>query len=31
VPLDSANHILLEGEPAWAEFLRHIDELTADG
>ena len=31
VPLDSANHILLEGEPAWAEFLRHVDEFTAAG
>lgn len=31
VPLDSANHILLEGEPAWGEFLRHVDELAAAG
>ncbi len=31
VPLDSANHILLENEPAWAGFLRHLDEFTAHG
>ena len=30
VPLDSANHILLETEPAWAEFLAHVDEFTKD-
>ena len=30
VPLDGANHILLEREPAWTEFLRHVDEFTAD-
>ena len=24
VPLDSHNHILLEGEPAWARFQREI-------
>jgi pimeloyl-ACP methyl ester carboxylesterase len=29
-PLDSANHILLEHEPAWPAFLRHLDEFTAD-
>jgi len=31
VPLDSANHILLEHEPAWTEFLAHLDRFTADG
>jgi DNA-binding winged helix-turn-helix (wHTH) protein/alpha-beta hydrolase superfamily lysophospholipase len=30
VPLDSANHILLEHEPAWTEFLGHVDEFTTD-
>ena len=30
VPLDSANHILLEHEPAWATFLGHLDDFTAD-
>ena len=30
VPLDSANHVLLEHEPAWAEFLQHLDRFTAD-
>ena len=30
VPLDSANHVLLEHEPAWTEFLAHLDRFTAD-
>ncbi len=30
VPLDSANHILLEDEPAWPTFLRHLDDFTAE-
>jgi DNA-binding winged helix-turn-helix (wHTH) protein/alpha-beta hydrolase superfamily lysophospholipase len=30
VPLDSANHVLLGHEPAWAEFLAHLDRFTAD-
>ena len=30
VPLDSANHILLEHEPAWAAFLQQLDRFTAD-
>jgi pimeloyl-ACP methyl ester carboxylesterase len=30
VPLDSADHILLEDEPAWSTFLRHVDDFTAD-
>jgi pimeloyl-ACP methyl ester carboxylesterase/DNA-binding winged helix-turn-helix (wHTH) protein len=30
VPLDSANHILLEHEPAWATFLSQLDRFTAD-
>ena len=30
VPLDSANHILLEHEPAWTEFLAQLDRFTAD-
>ena len=30
VPLDSANHILLEHEPAWTAFLQHLDQFTAD-
>jgi DNA-binding NarL/FixJ family response regulator len=25
VPLDGRNHVLLETEPAWPEFLRHVD------
>lgn len=29
-PLDSANHILLEHEPAWAEFQQHLERFTAD-
>jgi pimeloyl-ACP methyl ester carboxylesterase len=29
VPLDSANHILLEDEPAWAELLAHFEAFTA--
>lgn len=28
VPLDSANHILLEPEPAWRQFLHHLDSFT---
>jgi pimeloyl-ACP methyl ester carboxylesterase/DNA-binding CsgD family transcriptional regulator len=31
VPLDSRNHILLEGEPAWSTFVREVDAfLGAD-
>lgn len=30
VPLDSANHVLLEHEPAWTTFLSHLDRFTAD-
>lgn len=30
VPLDSANHILLEHEPAWTSFLAHLDRFTAE-
>jgi pimeloyl-ACP methyl ester carboxylesterase/DNA-binding winged helix-turn-helix (wHTH) protein len=29
IPLDGANHILLEDEPAWPAFLQHLDEFTA--
>jgi pimeloyl-ACP methyl ester carboxylesterase len=29
VPLDSANHVLLEHEPAWATFLACLDRFTA--
>ena len=29
VPLDSANHVLLEHEPAWHTFLSHLDRFTA--
>jgi pimeloyl-ACP methyl ester carboxylesterase len=29
VPLESANHILLETEPAWTEFLQRVDSFTA--
>jgi len=28
VELDSANHILLEGEPAWARFCEAVEEFT---
>ncbi len=28
VPLDSANHVLLEGEPAWTDFLDHLDRFV---
>jgi pimeloyl-ACP methyl ester carboxylesterase len=28
VELDSANHILLEGEPAWARFCQAVEEFT---
>jgi pimeloyl-ACP methyl ester carboxylesterase len=32
VPLESRNHILLEGEPAWGRFLAEVrDFLGADG
>jgi pimeloyl-ACP methyl ester carboxylesterase len=31
VPLRSRNHLLLDGEPAWAEFLAAIDAFVADG
>jgi pimeloyl-ACP methyl ester carboxylesterase/DNA-binding CsgD family transcriptional regulator len=27
VPLESINHILLEGEPAWSEFLRNVNQF----
>ena len=30
VPLDGANHILLEGEPAWDDFVQAIDEFLGD-
>lgn len=30
VPLDSANHVLLETEPAWEEFLARVDAFTAE-
>ncbi|MGI9596059.1 MAG: alpha/beta fold hydrolase [Acidimicrobiales bacterium] len=30
VTLDSANHILMADEPAWPEFLGHLDRFTAD-
>lgn len=29
VPLESNNHILLEGEPAWRRFLDEVDEFLA--
>jgi pimeloyl-ACP methyl ester carboxylesterase/DNA-binding CsgD family transcriptional regulator len=29
VPLDSSNHILLADEPAWAVFLREVEEFMA--
>jgi pimeloyl-ACP methyl ester carboxylesterase/DNA-binding winged helix-turn-helix (wHTH) protein len=29
VPLEGSNHILLADEPAWSEFLRHLDDFTA--
>jgi pimeloyl-ACP methyl ester carboxylesterase/DNA-binding winged helix-turn-helix (wHTH) protein len=29
VPLDGSNHILLEGEPAWREFLDRLESFTA--
>ncbi len=31
VPLDSNNHILLEPEPAWAEFRQHVRRFLAVG
>ncbi len=30
VALDSANHVLLEGEPAWAVFLEAVDDFLAE-
>jgi len=30
VILDSANHLLLEGEPAWPRFLAEVDAFTAE-
>ncbi|WP_084104730.1 alpha/beta fold hydrolase [Demequina sp. NBRC 110056] len=30
VLLDSASHLIGEGEPAWPEFLAHIDDFLAD-
>lgn len=29
VPLDSCNHLLLDGEPAWTAFLAHLDAFLA--
>jgi hypothetical protein len=29
VPLDSCNHLLLDGEPAWSAFLASVDAFTA--
>jgi hypothetical protein len=31
VPLDIANQVLLEHEPAWVTFLQHLDRFTSDG
>ena len=31
VPLDSRNHVLLETEPAWAQFLAELRSFLADG
>jgi DNA-binding SARP family transcriptional activator/pimeloyl-ACP methyl ester carboxylesterase len=31
VPLDSKNHILLEFEPAWQQFLNEIDAFLSEG
>lgn len=30
IALDSANHVLLEGEPAWAVFLEAVDDFLAE-
>jgi pimeloyl-ACP methyl ester carboxylesterase len=30
VSLDSSNHLLLENEPAWPEFIRHVEDFLAD-
>ena len=29
VPLESANHILLDGEPAWTEFVDVVDRFLS--
>jgi pimeloyl-ACP methyl ester carboxylesterase/DNA-binding CsgD family transcriptional regulator len=31
VPLDSSNHLLVAGEPAWARFLAALDDFLGDG
>jgi pimeloyl-ACP methyl ester carboxylesterase len=31
VALESHNHILLDGEPAWSVFLTELDRFLADG
>jgi pimeloyl-ACP methyl ester carboxylesterase len=31
VPLDSKNHILLEGEPAWTRFVDEVHRFLSDG
>ncbi|HEX2335854.1 MAG TPA: helix-turn-helix transcriptional regulator, partial [Hyphomicrobiaceae bacterium] len=31
VPLDSRNHVLLEPEPAWTQFLSEMRSFLADG
>ncbi len=31
VPLESSNHLLLDGEPAWSDFVRHVEAFTATG
>jgi pimeloyl-ACP methyl ester carboxylesterase len=31
VTLDSANHLLLDGEPAWARFLAEVEGFLAEG
>jgi pimeloyl-ACP methyl ester carboxylesterase/DNA-binding winged helix-turn-helix (wHTH) protein len=30
VPLESCNHLLLDGEPAWAQFLETVDAFLAE-
>ena len=30
VPLDSSNHLLLDGEPAWSAFLAAVDDFIAE-
>jgi hypothetical protein len=30
VSLDSCNHLLLEDEPAWPEFIRQVQDFLAD-